>query len=771
MSNSAKRSGIRPATVVLTSLLAGIVIAVVCAATAKAADYKMVLCAANNGSNSFQTATNTAYSKYPSGIFSFENYCGPAPDPAGNNAFLRIRDIATEGTAAEGAYGSISWTVPPWVAILQAGGYTRQPSSFNQGWRARFWLEGFDGSTNNTLMQGSGVDNGSCGGVCWGTTSTFGSHVWPFTSLGNYRRFVFEVTCFRPAGCDRSGENIADANTMTLTLQDTSPVDLQLTNTSAPLYSGRWVRGNQTATYSWSDQGSGIRMEWIDIDGARRFTIDHANECNRDSSGPNGEFARNFQPCATASNIGRSYGFDSVSLPDGSHTLQACAQDYAQWQGLFGTGGASCRLATIRTDNTAPGAPAGLEVTSANPARYLPQFGARWQLPPNQGSPIAKAHYEVVNAGGEVVVPEQTVSATNPTALSKIEGPAKAGGYRLKLWLEDEVGFQGPATTAPIPHDTTPPAAPQGLQVTAPETSRAAQGFDVRWQGIQDAGSPIDAAHYQVLDGSGRVVVPTQTVEGDGVSTIEDLQTPDQPGPYTLRLWLSDEEGNVGAPATAPLSYRCVRSDAGEANMLSAGVGTEQGPEAIVRQGEGSILTGRLAERGDGVMGGPVCVFARVVTEGKREFLGIAMSRPMGGYSFALPAGPSREVSAVYRSGHREVSATATLQTVVHPLFEVRRKVVRNEGVAHFTGYIPGPDNDNVVVVLQVKRGKGWFAFRRYRTRDGGRFTVGYRFNSTTHPTLFMMRAQVRTQSGYPYLQGTSTPLRLVVLPARQRRR
>jgi len=25
-------------------------------------------------------------------IFSFENYCGPAPDPAGNNAFLRIGD-------------------------------------------------------------------------------------------------------------------------------------------------------------------------------------------------------------------------------------------------------------------------------------------------------------------------------------------------------------------------------------------------------------------------------------------------------------------------------------------------------------------------------------------------------------------------------------------------------------------------------------------------------------------------------------------------------
>lgn len=351
-----------------------------------------------------------------------------------------------------------------------------------------------------------------------------------------------------------------------------------------------------------------------------------------------------------------------------------------------------------------------------------------------------------------------------------MKGPAKAGEYRLKVWLEDSVGLVGSATTAPIPHDTTPPAAPQGLQVTAPETARSADGFDVRWQNIADSGSPVDAAHYQVLDGAGKVVVPTQAVRGEGVTAIEDLDTPSQPGPYVLRLWLSDEEGNVGAPATAPLSYQCVRSDAGEANSLSAGVGTDQGPEAVVRQGEGSILTGRLAENGDGLAGAPVCVFARVLTEGKREFLGIAMSLLMGGYSFAIPAGPSREVSAVYRSGHRELGAKALLQTVVHPDFGVRRKVVRNEGTARFTGYIPGPDNDNVVVVLQVRKGKGWLAFRRYRTRAGGKVTVGYRFTRTEHPTRYVMRAQVRSQAGYPYLQGNSDPLTLIVQPSGRRR-
>jgi len=281
MSPKPSLPGNRPVTIALCLMLASLAVAVLCAATAHAADYKMLLCAGNNGSNSFQTATNTAYSKYPSGIFNFENYCGPAPDPAGNNAFLRIRDVAADGTAAETAYGSISWTAPPWVAILQAGGYTREPSAFNQGWRARFWLEGFDGSTNNTLMQGSGVDNGSCGGICWATTSTFGSHVWPFTSLGYYRRFVFEVTCFRPAGCDRSGENIADANTMTLTLNDVQSPDLYFLAQDSSLMQGKWVKGSQWVPWYVHDNGSGIREEWVALDGAARHALDHGGEVER----------------------------------------------------------------------------------------------------------------------------------------------------------------------------------------------------------------------------------------------------------------------------------------------------------------------------------------------------------------------------------------------------------------------------------------------------------------------------------------------------------
>ncbi len=725
---------------------------------AHAADFRAVLCAANNGSNGFGTTTNTTSPQNPGGIFNFENHCGPAPFPAGEAAFLRIDENQSGGNAGDGAYGDIYYDTPPFVHFREAGGYTREPNAFNEGWRGRFWIAGGSIGGYELLSQGQGAPTG--------TTSTFTSHLWPVGGYLDFSRFVFELECVRPAGCDRSNYNAVDANSFVFTLADESPSQVSLNNNGGPIMEGRWVRGNQTATYQFTELGSGIRREWIDIDGSERFTIDHASECDVDSNGAVGVFARQFQPCAVAPNpIGRSYGFDTASLPDGLHTLQACTQDFAQWQGYNSAPSASCDQRPIYTDNTPPGASSGLTVTSANAARYLPQVGAHWQLPPNQGSPISKIHYNIVNVAGEVVVPEQTVSGTNLSALSKIEGPSKAGDYRLRVWLEDEVGFQSPASTTQIPHDTTPPAAPQDVSVTPPTTSRSSDGFDLRWRDITDAGSSIDAIHYQVLDGSGALVVPTQTVNGDNPQSIANLDTPNDRGEYTLRLWLSDAEGNVGAPVSAPLTYDCVRSQVAGGTSLSAGFGPSGAGEEVVQEGNGSIISGSLRGAGGPTANAPLCVFSRVVTDPGREFEGIALSGRDGSYKFPVEAGPSRQLSVIYRPDNRELSAAATIQTVVHPTFKAHSRIVHNKHSAEFYGQIPGPHNDNVVVVLQARVGKGWLAFHRYRTRDNGKFVLGYHFNRTTSPTTYTMRAQVRSTVGYPYLQGNSRPLALRVLP------
>jgi hypothetical protein len=864
MSPQSRGPANRPVMVAMCLMLACAGMACLAAAEASAAHYKMLLCAGNNGSNSYQTATNTISPSNPGGIFNLENLCGPASDPAGNGAFLRIAENQASGTAGVNAYGSISWTAPHRVSIIAGGGYTRMPQSFNDGWRGRFWAEDMGGGGHNILMQGAGV---SGGGIYWGLTSTFASHLWPFRGYGDYRRFVFEMTCYRQAGCDRGGFNAVDANTIVLMLADREDSQVSLTNGSA-LMGGGWVRGAQPVTWNASDQGSGLRFERLRVDGSERHVVDH--RCDLGHSGPNGEFARKFQPCPTGGPFGRSYALDTTSVPDGERTLEVCAQDYAQAIGLDGTGSQSCTQRTVRVDNTAPGAPLGLQVTSANPHRYLDRFGAAFALPPNQGSPIAKVHYEVIDAAGNVLKPKQTVTATNPTQLSGIAGPSEAGDYRLRLWLEDTVGNVGAPATVEIPHDTTPPAAPQSLRVaaestarrvdrfglrwqnvpdpgspidtahyqvlddsgevvmstrlargegieaihdvpappqgrsytarlwlsdeegnvgasalaplprdmtppaapqdvslTAPSRSRASAGFDLRWRNVVDQGSPIDAAHYQVLSASGAVVVPTTTVAGRNVEAIADLNAPGARGAHTLRLWLSDEEGNVGAPVRVPLEYSCVRSEAGAGTRLTSGLERGGKKRAVVSQGQGTALRGRLTGRRSGVPGAPLCVFARVVTEGESQFLGVSITNDDGSYGFAVPAGPSREMTVVYRDGHRELTSSARLDTRVKPSFQVLRKVVRNKSFAHFSGRIPGPHNDDVTVVVQVKRGDGWLAFRRYTTRAGGHFKVSYRLHRTDRPTLYVVRAQVRSQAGYAYLPGSSEPQRLVVLPAR----
>ena len=788
------RTGRNPVAISLCLMLACVAVAVFCTASAHASYYKMLLCAGNNGPGAYQTATNTTSASNPGGIFSFTNYCGPAPDPAGSNAFLRIAENKDAGTAGVTAYGSISWTTTPWVAIVAGGGYTREPNAFNDGWRARFWLEGWDGSVNNALMQGTGVANGSLGGIGWWTTSTFAPHLWPFGGYGSYRRFVFEMTCYRPSGCDRSHFNAVDANTLKLTLQDAQDPSVSLVGSA--IVNGAWVRGTQAIGWGESDQGSGLRFTRLKLDGAipGGGLIDWRGSCDLGATGPSGEFARRFNPCPTGGPYWRSYPLNTASLSDGAHSLAVCAQDYGQSQ----SGGESCAARTIRTDNTAPGKPAGLQVTSSNPARYLDRFGARFSLPFNAGSPIRKVHYYVTDAAGKVVVPEKTIAATNPTSLSGLEGPAKPGAYTLHVALEDEVGWVGAASSAPIPHDTIPPAAPQGLHVigttthrvpkfdvrwsnvtdngspitvahyevidsaghvvdagpdrlggqhrgdqgdrdaadagdyrarvwladeegnvgaastvalprdtippaapqslhvvgttahrvprfdvrwsdvpdngspitvahyevidsaghavtptqtasgegieaikgiatpaaagdyrvrvwladeegnvgaastvavprdttppaapqqvsvAAPAQSRAERGLDVRWRNLADDGSPIAAAHYRVLDGGGKQVVPPTTVSGSNVESIADLDTPRDRGAYTLVLWLSDAEGNVGAPVRVPLSYECVRSDKGGGSTLTAGLGKRGRPALTVRQGEGAVLRGRL---------------------------------------------------------------------------------------------------------------------------------------------------------------------------------
>jgi hypothetical protein len=75
--------------------------------------------------------------------------------------------------------------------------------------------------------------------------------------------------------------------------------------------------------------------------------------------------------------------------------------------------------------------------------------------------------------------------------------PKAPGEYRLRVWLQDSVGFIGAPATAPIPHDTTPPAAPQSQE----RVSLSANDRFVRATVLADTGrrlSPLSVSSDRI---------------------------------------------------------------------------------------------------------------------------------------------------------------------------------------------------------------------------------------------------------------------------------
>jgi hypothetical protein len=722
----------------------------------------MLLCAGNVGAGEYTTETNTSSGTAASGIFAFENHCGPAGDPAGNTAYVRIAENQDSGSAGSGAYGRFNWNAPEGIEIASAGGYTREPNAFNEGWRARYWLEGFDGSENNVLLQGSGITEPT--EISKPKTTTFAPHLWPFPALGSYRRFSFEMECVRSAGCDRANYNATDSNTMLLTLNDPSPPIVTVPD--GALAGGLWVKGAQPISWGTTEAGSGLRDEHVRVDGAEQWSADYRSSCDLGSTEASGEYARSFEPCPRGGPFPHSATIETAALADGAHSATVCAQDFAQASGLNGTGGETCAARTIHTDNKPPAAPLSLTIGSANPARYLSTFSASWGLTPDPGSPITKVHYWITDAAGNVVVPDQVVAATNPTGLPSITGPSAPGDYRLDVALEDEVGFVGPAATVAIPHDTTPPAAPQDISVTPPSAARSTRGFDVQWANIVDDGSPINAAHYEITDAAGNVVVGEQIVTAENPQAIEHLATPKAAGNYRLRVWLSDAEGNVGAPVSAPLAFDCVRSEVKGAVTLSATFGPEHRNQTLVPYGSGASLAGRLlGAGGHELAGAPVCVYSRIVTSQTRRFVGVAVTNAQGGYSFPVPSGASREIAVENRPGQRTIRSRATIITRARPTIHLVNKTpLHNKTTMTLKGHLPGPDSAGVSIVLQAKDGDGWDVFRAVTTGANGNYTVSYPITQSFTPRTYTLRTEMPPQKGVPYHSGSSE---LIYVPVR----
>ncbi len=81
------------------------------------------------------------------------------------------------------------------------------------------------------------------------------------------------------------------------------------------------------------------------------------------------------------------------------------------------------------------------------------QFGLRWTNPPG---PIVAVHYRLLDPQGKTLASDKTLPWA-ATSLDHVSVPPTPGEYTAEVWLEDSNGEHGPAASAKLRFDNSPP--------------------------------------------------------------------------------------------------------------------------------------------------------------------------------------------------------------------------------------------------------------------------------------------------------------------------
>lgn len=204
------------------------------------------------------------------------------------------------------------------------------------------------------------------------------------------------------------------------------------------LFGGGWLRGTVQGTWSATDAGGGVRRANLQISG-QPDNVDAAS-C---AINPNdmSSYSRKV-PCPTQAS--GAFTLNSTALADGQHVANVVAADVGDNEATTST--------NLRVDNTPPGPPLNIHLTSQTGDRV----NVAWGLPPQApGSPIAAYRYKL---GSAPTSPGdgQLVQSGSLTGLGNLQIPA--GTSKLYVWLRDEAGNTGdPTKAAAIDLTFTPP--------------------------------------------------------------------------------------------------------------------------------------------------------------------------------------------------------------------------------------------------------------------------------------------------------------------------
>jgi len=138
-----------------------------------------------------------------------------------------------------------------------------------------------------------------------------------------------------------------------------------------------------------------------------------------------------------------------------------------------------------------------------------------------------------------------------------------------------------------------------------------------------------------------------------------------------------------------------------------------------------------------------------------------------GRFKVSLPRGPSWRIRVTYFARALDLApvarADARVKVRTHATFGVRTRHVRRGARVVFRGHVVGTYRPpGVRVDLQGRRGGRYIDLASAQTRADGTYRVAYRFTRRAHGR-FVFRVRVRHFPRFPYFEGTSRSVNVVV--------
>lgn len=579
---------------------------------------------------------------------------------------------------------------------------------------------------------------------------------WPGArnyNIAGATKIVQRVLCVGSTAkpyCSARGLNYIRTFKAQATVVDVSPPGVTITRDN-PFTRGEWVRGSQQVGYASLDN-VGIRLARPIFSGIAYG--DTARACN---------YAQRV-PCPNGL---QSIPIDTRKLREGSQPLVVRALDAA------GNPGDSA-VATVRVDNTAPGA-VPVAVEGGEGWRSENQFDLAWDNPAEQDrAPIVAAHYRLCRdtAG---VCSTGVQSAFGVQGLAGLAVPAP-GEWELRVWREDAATNRESANASlpvKLRFDPEPPQLGFEDPPAADPTLVSALVTD-KVSGLASGQIELSRVGSQTWQ-----VLPTQKQGSRLQARIDDSRL--APGSYLLRATARDQASNqnstdrhvdgrpmvITLPLRSPtlmragaVRERTVRKTVrrgGKRRRIRRRVAILQ-PRARAPLGRRVEIAGRVTNgAGQPVANADVRVSSRSATS-PEQLVSVLRTNESGRYRYVARASSTRVLRFTYggTSLTLPVEREVTLLVPAASTIRARPHQVRNGQSVSFAGRLralPAPALGKLVELQVVLSGR-WQTFRTVRTTPGGVWRVPYRFRRSCGLLRYRFRARLPAESGYPFESG-----------------